>query len=181
MVLERRAIQRLKVAQTWCFSHFDFEMLRPSVFYTFDFQMCCAPQRHAIFRLQLPKMVRTWLGFSFLTWKCASPHKGVQFFISHLTTWLRTRRFSKPTFDPSEPQIIGKTQWIVTFLPFREPASSFFSLFLSSDLLTSFLLLPDSSHLCFSICPYCRTFDCKLPLKTSWWGLKSNYRYPIDI
>ena len=26
---------------------------------------------------------------------------GVQLFISHLTTWLRTRRFSEPTFRPS--------------------------------------------------------------------------------
>ena len=68
-------------------------------------------------------------------------------------------------FDPPEPQIIWKTQWIVTFLPFRSPASSFFSLFLFSDLLTSWLLLSDSSHLFFSICPYCRKFDfySKLP------------------
>ena len=36
-----------------------------------------------------------------LTWKCASRHNGVQFFISHLASWLRTRRFSEPTFRPS--------------------------------------------------------------------------------
>ena len=30
----------------------------------------------------------------------ASRHNGVQFFISHLSTWLRTRRFSEPTFRP---------------------------------------------------------------------------------
>ena len=36
-----------------------------------------------------------------LTWKCASRHNGVQFFISHLPSGLRTRRFSKPTFQPS--------------------------------------------------------------------------------
>ena len=40
-------------------------------------------------------------------------------------------------FDPPEPQIIGKTQWIVTFLPFRAPSSSFFWLFLFFDLLSS--------------------------------------------
>ena len=62
-------------------------------------------------------------------------------------------------FDPPQPQIIGKTQWIVTFLPFRAPASSFFSLFLFSDLLSSALLFSDSSHLYFSICPYCQKFD----------------------
>ena len=62
-------------------------------------------------------------------------------------------------FDHPEPQIIGKTQWTATFLPFRAPASCFFSLFLFSALLTSWLLLSDSSHLCFSICPCCRKFD----------------------
>ena len=53
---------------------------------------------------------------------------------------------------------IGRTQWSATFLPFRAPASSFFSLFLLSDLLSSSLLLPDSSHLCIHNCPYCRKF-----------------------
>ena len=36
--------------------------------------------------------------------------------------------------DPPEPQIIGKTQCLATFPPFRAPASSFFWLFLFSDL-----------------------------------------------
>ena len=36
-----------------------------------------------------------------LTWKCASRHNGVQFFISHLASWLCTRRFSEPTFRPT--------------------------------------------------------------------------------
>ena len=39
--------------------------------------------------------------FSFFTCKCASRHNGVQLLISHLTTWLRTHRFSEPTFRPS--------------------------------------------------------------------------------
>ena len=46
-------------------------------------------------------MVRTWCVFYILTSKCALRHNGVQFFISHLASWLRTRRFSKPTFRPS--------------------------------------------------------------------------------
>ena len=61
-----------------------------------------------------------------LTWKCALRHNGVQFFISHLPSGLCTRRFSEPTFDPPEPQIIGKTQCFATFPPFRAPGSSFF-------------------------------------------------------
>ena len=44
-----------------------------------------------------PTMVRLYI----LTWKCASCHNGVQFLISHLASWLRTRRFSEPTFRPS--------------------------------------------------------------------------------
>ena len=50
---------------------------------------------------QLPKVVRTLCVLYILTCKCASRHNGVQFFISHLASWLRTRRFSKPTFRPS--------------------------------------------------------------------------------
>ena len=36
-----------------------------------------------------------------LTSKCASRHNSGLFFISHLARWLRTRRFSEPTFRPS--------------------------------------------------------------------------------
>ena len=50
---------------------------------------------------QLPKVVREWCVLYILTWKCASRHNGVHFFISHLASWLRTRRFSEPTFRPS--------------------------------------------------------------------------------
>ena len=50
---------------------------------------------------QLPKVVRTWCVLYILTCTCASRHNGVQFFISHLASWLRTRRFSEPTFRPS--------------------------------------------------------------------------------
>ena len=106
---------------------------RPPVFNTFDFQMCFAPQRRALFRhrnlqkwseplvfctfslrnvlrattactfptSQLPKVVREWCALYILTCKCASRHNGVHFFISHLASWLRTRRFSEPTFRPS--------------------------------------------------------------------------------
>ena len=50
---------------------------------------------------QLPKVVRSWCALCILTCKCASRHNGVHFFISHLASWLRTRRFSEPTFRPS--------------------------------------------------------------------------------
>ena len=44
---------------------------------------------------------RTPSVFNVLTSNCASRHRGVHFFISHLATWLRTRRFSDPTVRPS--------------------------------------------------------------------------------
>ena len=50
---------------------------------------------------QLPKVVRSSSVLSILTWKCASRHNGVHFFMSHLASWLRTRRFSEPTFRSS--------------------------------------------------------------------------------
>ena len=83
--------QRTKVVRTWCvlcFVHFDLEM-------------CFAPQRRALFR---HRNVQKWSEpgvfcvLYILTWKCASRHNGVQFFISHLAGWLRTRRFSESTF-----------------------------------------------------------------------------------
>ena len=102
---------------------------------------------------QLPKVVRDRQFLTLLTWKCASRHNGVQFFISQLASWVRTRRFSEPTFrPPGAPNHWKNTvnrdfQCFTTFLPFRAPASSFFWSFL-------FWLF---SPLLFN-CPYCRKF-----------------------
>ena len=72
-------------------------------FVHFDLEMCFAPHRATtactFSTSQLPKVVRTWCVLYILTWECAS--RQVQFFISHLASWLRTRRFSEPTFRPS--------------------------------------------------------------------------------
>ena len=51
----------------------------------------------------LPKMVQRWCVLYILTWKCASRYSGVQFFLSALSSYLRTRRFTDPTFRPSRP------------------------------------------------------------------------------
>ena len=76
--------------------------LRMVCFATFDFKMCFAPQRRGTFSTsQLPKVLRAWRVLPLLTSKCASRHNGVQFFMSHLASYLRTRRFSEPTFRPS--------------------------------------------------------------------------------
>ena len=99
-------------------------------FVHFDFEMCFAPQRRALFRHL--KVVRRWGVLYILTSKCASRHNGVHFLdistsksgptlrcfvhfdfemcfapqrraLVHLSlaSWLRTRRFSEPTFRPS--------------------------------------------------------------------------------
>ena len=160
-------------------------------FVHFDFEMCFAPQRRALFRhlnfqkwsenrvfctfwlgnvlrtttactfstSQATKVVRTpsafniWLGnvlrattacnFSSLLWPAGSAPAALASLL----------------FDPPEPQIIGKPQWIATFLPFRASPSSFFLLFLFySSLFWSFSSLCLCPTLLF-ICPYCRKFD----------------------
>ena len=111
-----------------CFVHFHF-----------------APQRRALFSTShLPKVLREWCALFILTSKCASRLNGVQFFISPLASWLRTRRFSEATFRPSRATNHWKTQCFATFLPFLASASSFFLrfLFYSSFLLIFLFSLP---------------------------------------
>ena len=127
-------------------------------FVHFDFEMCFAPQRRALFRhLNFQKwsgagvFCTFWLGnvlrattackFSSLIWPAGSAPAALASLL----------------FDPPLPQISGKTQCFATFLPFRASASSFFWLFLFwSSLFWSFLfwLFPP---LLFN-CPYCRKF-----------------------
>ena len=63
--------------------------------------MLCTTTAHTFLTSQLPKMLRTQGAFSFLTSKRASRRNGMQFFISHPASWLRTCRFSELTFRPS--------------------------------------------------------------------------------
>ena len=135
-----------------CFGHFDLEM-------------CFAPQRRALFRhLNFQKWSEPgvfwtfWLGnvlrattacnFSSLIWPAGSAPAALASLL----------------FEPPEPQIIGKTQCFATFLPFRASASSFFWLFLFSDLLSSNLsLLSPSALLCFSSVHIVGSLTSKLP------------------
>ena len=99
-------------------------------FVHFDFEMCFAPQRRALFRHRnfqkwsdaevfctfwLRNVLRatTACNFSSLIWPAGSAPAALASLL----------------FDPPEPQIIGKTQCFATFLPFRASASSFFLLF----------------------------------------------------
>ena len=107
-------------------------------FVHFDLEMCFAPQRRALSRhLNFQEWSETvvfwhcWLGnvlraitactFSSLLWPAGSAPAAL----------------ARLLFDPPEPQIIGKTQYIATFLPFRAPAASLF--WLSPSLLFSLL------------------------------------------
>ena len=100
-------------------------------FVHFDLEMYFAPQRRALLQhLNFPKVLREWCALYILTWKCASRHNGVQFFISHWPAASAPAALASLLFDPPEPQIIGKTQCFATFLPFRASVSSVFLLFL---------------------------------------------------
>ena len=193
-----------------CLVHFDFEMCfaqqRRALFEHLNFQKCsergvlCTFWLRNVLRAttactfwmsQLPKVFRTWCVLALwlrnvlrATTAFTFPHHNFQkcsdnevllaFWLRHvlrattacicssliLPRWLRTRRFSEPTFPPSGATKHWKNTVLRDFSTFSRTCifflltlsllwSSFFSLFFFSD----------SSHLCFFICPYCRKFD----------------------
>ena len=116
-----------------CFVHFDLEMCfapqRRALFRHRNFQKWSGPGVFCTFWLgnvlrattactfstsQLPKVVRQWCVLYILASKCASRHNGVQLFISHLASWLRTRRFCEPTFRPPGAFISHLASWLRT-------------------------------------------------------------------
>ena len=126
---------------------------------------------------QLPKVVRNWCALYILTWKCASRHNGVHFFISHLARWLRTRRFREPTFRPSGATNHLKNTVNRDFPTFSRICIFFFltTLFyhpLSSTLLFS-LPLP---HLCFSSVHIVGSLTSKLPSASTFTTI-ATYAY----
>ena len=124
------------------------------------FWLPIAPQRPALFRhLNFQKWSGREVFLAFFTSKCASRHNSVQFFISHPASWLRTRRFSEPTFQPSGATNHWKNTVFRDFPTFSRTWIFFplkLSLFWSSFFFSSLLWLFPS--LLF-ICPYCRKFD----------------------
>ena len=114
--------------------------------------MCLAPQRRALFRhLNFQKCFEREVFLAFHL-QSASHHNGVQLFISHLATWLCTRRFSEPTFPPSGATTHWKNAVYRDFLTFSRTfhllsSDSFSSLIFSLllFLLFSSLTLPASA------------------------------------
>ena len=124
-------VLRATTACTFSTSQLPKVVRTPSVLYIWLRHVLRATTACTFSTPQLPKVVRTPGVLYILTCKCASRHNGVQFFITHLASWLRTRRFSEPTFRPSgAPNHWKNAVFFATFLPFRASASSFFLLFL---------------------------------------------------
>ena len=192
-----------------CFVHFHFEMCfapqrralfrhlncqkwsaPAGVFCTFWLrEVLCATTASTFSTSQPPKVVRTcWCALYILTSKCASRHNGVQFFISHLASWLRTRRFSEPTFGPSGAPNHWKNTVFRDFPTFSRicifflltlslllfflliflfslplPFSAFHLSILSTLLSSDLSLLFASSLLCFSSVNIVRSLSSKLP------------------
>ena len=188
---QRRALfrhQLPKVVRTWCVLYiltwkcasrhngvhfFDIWTSksgpRPSVFNTFDLEMCFAPQRRALFRhlnfqkwsepgvlctfwLQNVLRATTACNFSSLIWPAGSAPAALASLL----------------FDPPEPQIIGKTQCFATFLPFRASASSFF--------LTLSLLIFSLLIFLFSLPLPCSAFHLSILLEVWLLNFLRSYR-----
>ena len=177
-----------KVVRTWCVLYiltskcaschngvhfFDIATSKsgPSVvcFVHFDFEACFVPQRRALFRhrnfqkwSEPGVFCAFWFGnvlrattacnFSSLIWPASSAPAALASLL----------------FYPPEPQIIGKTQWLATFLPFRA-SYSFSSTLISSNL----SLLSASSLLCFSSVHIVGSLTSKLPWSNA--GMLANY------
>ena len=99
----------------------------PSVFNTFYFQMCFAPQRRALFQhLNFQKWsdAEVFCTFSLRNRLRATTACNFSSLISPDVS--APAALVSLLFNPPEPQNHEKTQCFATFLPFRAPASSFF-------------------------------------------------------
>ena len=124
---------------------------------------------------QLPKVVRSWCVLHILTSKCASRHNGVQLF----ARWLRTRRFSEPTFRPSGASNHRKNTVFRDFPTFSRICVFFLltlSLLWSSLFYSS--LLSDSSHPCFSSVHIVGSLTSKFPSIIPWYFPLASMIYP---
>ena len=125
-----------------------------------------------------------------MTSKCAVRHNGLQFFISHLARWLRTRRLSESTFRPSGTTKFGKnTKGSRLFYLFAHlhllssdsfsslifflllVSSLLFSSRLVSSLLFSSLILPTSA---FSPVHIVGNLTSKLPSQNQYTSVSTN-------
>ena len=113
----------------------------PSVFNTFYFQMCFAPQRRALFQhLNFQKWSDNGVFCTFWLQNVLRATTACNFSSLISPDVSAPAALASLLFNPPEPQNYEKTQCFATFLPFRAPASSFFCSFLFwlFSLLTAF-------------------------------------------
>ena len=126
---------------------------RPSVFNTFDFQMCFAPQRRALFRhLNFQKWSENGVFCTFSLGNVLRATTACTFSSPIWPAASAPAALASLLFDPPEPQIIGK-----------HSESRLSYLFAHLHLLSSDLFSSDSSHLCFSTVHIVGSFTSKLP------------------
>ena len=107
-------------------------------FVHFDLEMCFAPQRRALFRhLNFQKWSDNGVFCTFWLANVLRATTACNFFISHLASWLRTRRFSEPTFRPSGATNHWKNTVFRDFPTFSRPCIFFLLIFSLLTLLTS--------------------------------------------
>ena len=152
--------ERAKVVRTWCVLYiltskcasrhngvhfFDISTSKsgpnPVCFVHFDFEMCFAPQRRALFRhLNFQKWSGAGVFCTFLLRGVLRATTACTFSSLIWPDGSAPAALASLLFDPPELQIIGKTQRFATFLLFRASASSFFWFFIFCHLLSSTLL-----------------------------------------
>ena len=161
-----------------CFVHFDFQMCfspqRRAIFRHLNRQKCSEAVMFCTFWLSNVLFATAACNFStseqtkvlqgrhvlyIFTSKCAFRHSGVQFLMSPLSTYLRTRRFNRPTFGLTRHTNLWNNTAFRDFSNIFRGCIFFLLTFwllhlLSTDL-TTLLLLFNS--------PYCRKFLFKLP------------------
>ena len=102
---------------------------------------------------ELPKVLRHRQFLIIFTSKCGFRHSGVQFLMSPLSTYLRTRRFNRPTFRPTRHTNHWKNTAFRDFSNIWRGCIFFLLTFALLHLLSADLIN----------CPYCRKFLFKLP------------------
>ena len=137
----------------------------PSVFCTFGFEMCFAPQWRALFRHRnFEKWSEAGVFCTFWLQNVLRATTACNFSTSHLARWLRIRRFSERTFRPSGATNHWKNRMFRDFPTFSRICVFFLltlSLLWSSLFYSS--VFSDSSHLCFSSVHIVGSLTSKLP------------------
>ena len=193
VVLVENATKSLHFAHFWqgaCHAkrHLNLQKWSALVFLTFWLRNVLRATTACTFSTsQLAKVFRSWRFLYILTSTYASRHNGMQFFISNLASWLRTRCFSEPTFRPSGASNHWKNTVFRGFPTF--PRICIFFLLTLSLLLFSLLifsLLSASALLCFSSVHIVGSLTSKLPsiiqcIKIQTMCSTSSKFYPVGM